>query len=68
MSSSEEVEELRFKILVLGEFGVGKSTLIDKFVELGAGGEFVVSTGGDSKIVSLKVDEKNVKVMIVCNR
>ena len=68
MSSSEkkENEEIVFKVHLLGEFGVGKSALIDKFIEIGTHGECVIGTGGESKLVTLTFGNVTARVWLVC--
>ena len=65
-SGDDAQEETRLRILVAGNPGVGKKTLINKFVELGAGGNCKIPEHSDSVIVKLKVGGKNIHVQIVC--
>ena len=54
-----------FVILMLGDFGVGKKTLVDKYVELACGGEVEEDADMNSKFVSVSVNGKNISLQIM---
>ena len=57
-----------YRIFVAGNPGVGKRTLIDKFGELGAGGNCHPTKAGDSKIASVELGGRKFQVHFVCRR
>ena len=53
-----------FKMLIIGDSGVGKSTLLHRLIDDDYSGAFVSTIGVDLMIKSLQVDGKNVKLQI----
>merc|ERR1719263_1915362 len=53
-----------FKMLIIGDSGVGKSTLLHRLIDDNYSGSFVSTIGVDLMIKSLQVDGKNVKLQI----
>jgi len=53
-----------YRILVAGDPGAGKQSLINKFVELGAGGQSKKTEFGDSVIASVEVGGRKIQVQM----
>jgi len=53
-----------FKMLLVGDSGVGKSTLLHRLIDDDYSGSFVSTIGVDLMIKSLQVDNKSVKLQI----
>ena len=63
-SSIEQKYDFLFKILLVGNSSVGKSSLFLRFVDDVWNDVFVPTIGVDFKIKTLKINEKNVKLQI----
>ena len=53
-----------FKILIIGDSGVGKSSLLNRFVDQNYSSEFNATIGIDFKIHIIKVDNKLIKLQM----
>lgn len=53
-----------FKLLIIGDSGVGKSCLLLRFAEGAFNDSYISTIGVDFKIRNLKVDDKSVKLQI----
>merc|ERR1719240_1573290 len=53
-----------FKLLLVGDSGVGKSTLLQRLIDDDYSGSFVATIGVDLMIKSLEVDGRSVKLQI----
>ena len=62
--SSDQQYDFLFKILLVGNSSVGKSSLFLRFVDDVWNDVFVPTIGVDFKIKTLKINEKNVKLQI----
>ena len=62
--SSEQQYDFLFKILLVGNSSVGKSSLFLRFVDDVWNDVFVPTIGVDFKIKTLKINEQNVKLQI----
>ncbi|MES1920695.1 GTP-binding protein [Bonamia ostreae] len=56
--------ELLYKLLLIGDSGVGKSSLLLRFTDGSFEKSFISTIGVDFKIKKTKVDDKNVKLQI----
>ena len=64
MSGSDQDYEFIFKVLLLGNSNVGKSSLFLRFVDDVWNDTFVPTIGVDFKIKTLEIDSKKVKMQI----
>ena len=64
MKSSVDQIDFLFKIVMLGESGVGKTNIIRRFVQYEFIQDLNPTIGVDSSLKTLKVDSKNVKLQI----
>ena len=53
-----------FKILIIGDSGVGKSSLMNRFVDQNYSSEFNATIGVDFKVHTIKIDDKLIKLQI----
>jgi len=53
-----------FKILLVGNSGVGKSSILNQFVDKVYHDEYISTIGVDFKIHTLKIDDKTVKLQV----
>lgn len=62
----EEVQQFRFKLLVLGDWGVGKTSLVRSFVERKFAADYLPTIGVNIlvKDLVLNVDGQNTKILI----
>ena len=64
MSTSEQDYEFIFKVLLLGNSNVGKSSLFLRFVDDIWNDTFVPTIGVDFKIKTFEIDDKKIKMQI----
>jgi len=62
-SSTDEYDYL-FKLLIIGDSGVGKSALLTRFSDNRFSGTYISTIGVDFKIRSIKLGEKTIKLQI----
>lgn len=55
-----------FKLLLIGDSGVGKSSLLLRFAEDAYTDSYISTIGVDFKIRTIDLDGKTVKLQIVC--
>ena len=53
-----------FKLLLIGDSGVGKSSLLLRFADSSYTGNYITTIGVDFKIRTIEVDGKRVKLQI----
>jgi Ras-related protein Rab-1A len=59
------ISDYLFKILLLGDSGVGKSCIILRYTENQFSQNLMNSIGVDFKLKNINVDDKNIKLQIV---
>ena len=62
-SSTEEYDHL-FKIVIIGDSGVGKSSLMIRFADKIFSDNHVTTIGVDFKICTIEVDGKKIKLQV----
>eukprot|EP00744_Colponema_vietnamica_P018363 GILI01025916.1.p1 GENE.GILI01025916.1~~GILI01025916.1.p1 ORF type:complete len:217 (+),score=39.86 GILI01025916.1:46-696(+) len=53
-----------FKVIIVGEAGVGKSSLLSRFVDDNCPPQYISTIGVDFKVASLTIDGKRVKIVL----
>jgi len=61
---SSTVHDLAFKVIILGDAGVGKTCLLTRYCDNSFTVNFIHTIGIDFKINSVEVDDKKIKMMI----
>ena len=56
--------DFNFKVLLLGNSGVGKSSLLLRFVDMTFNETFISTLGVDFKVKTMEIEDKNVKMQI----
>lgn len=57
-------DEFTFKLVMVGDSGVGKSCLLEKFMDLGSNNAFISTIGVDVRTHSVKIDGQSVKLQV----
>ena len=60
--------DFTFKIVMIGDSGVGKSCILLRFADDKFNENFYATIGVDFRFKNLTVDDKQVKLQIVCNK
>ena len=64
MDKNEKNQEIQMKFLLIGEQAVGKSSLINQYIEGKFKENLLCATGLDLKKKYIKINEKSIKLMI----
>ena len=63
--SSSKDDSHTFKLVMVGDSGVGKSCLLEKFIDLSSNNAFISTIGVDVRTHALKLDGQTVKLMVI---
>jgi len=63
-SSCETEESSSVKIVMVGDSGVGKSCLLDKFLDTGSTNNFISTIGVDIRSRQLRLGDKTIKIQV----
>merc|ERR1719367_14637 len=63
-SKSTAKDEHNFKLVMVGDSGVGKSCLLEKFIDLSSNNAFISTIGVDVRTHVIKLDGQSVKLQI----